>query len=91
MGAAELGAQEGWGPPCLTCWHSQSLFLGQGLPSFRLCWSLVSGHGNCTREPVWSNLGVWGSQPGAAGLCEGDPHREHWVPYPWEELLHQVR
>lgn len=25
MGAAELGAQEGWGPPCLTCWHSQSL------------------------------------------------------------------
>lgn len=20
---------------------------------------------------------------------EGDPHREHWEPYPWEELLHQ--
>lgn len=53
MGAAELGAQEGWGPSCLMCWHSLSLFLGQGVPSFRLCWSFVSGHGSYPGEPVW--------------------------------------
>lgn len=60
MGAAELGHRRAGGHHAL-CAAIPSLLLGGGVPSLRLCWSLLGGRGSYTAELCggWPSWGYW--------------------------------